>query len=170
MTTIKGIKHASPGHYFIVELVSGVKIRCYSMDFPAEVVKNVTEYEIDLSTSYITKGGLVIPNFKTVPINVGNVTKNWFKPIIIKWYYSDDDQIAIILNNVGGDAEDKQAYKDMQALRKASSKFAAALVERTKELLHVLYVKNQAEVQKQIEAEADKNMNDNIEEQTDAEV
>lgn len=155
MVTIKGIKYASPGNQLIVELLSGHKLRVNSLTLPDEVIKDVQEQPIDLSTSYIAKKGLVIPNFKTIPLNAGNITKNWFKPLIIKWYYSDDDQIAVMLNNVGGDADDKQAYKDMQALRKASSKFANLLVERTNYLMKLMHSKQQEIRKKQEETKQD---------------
>ena len=96
---------------------------CKSYSHPE--VESIAEEEVDFSNARINRifidyGGLRCLNHK---YDYGQ-----WKAAIIKWRYSNDDQIAILLNK-DDSAEDKMRYDKMQEWREYASVLAKKFVE-----------------------------------------
>ena len=99
---------------------------CKSYSLPEiEGIVEIAEEDVDFSNARINRifidyGGLRRLNHK---YDYGQ-----WKAAIIKWRYSNDDQIAILLNK-DDSAEDKMRYDKMQEWREYASVLAKKFVE-----------------------------------------
>lgn len=85
----------------------------------------VEEKDIDTSTLSI-KGCLIVGDIQI--LNHPTFTFDQWKAHIVKWRYSNDDQIAIMLNK-DSSPEDTLYYNKMQEWREWASTLAHALVD-----------------------------------------
>lgn len=108
-----GISYSDPGHYLIKGNAIGFKL----------AGSNPQEYPLDLTDAHISNGYFkfnkdlfsikVIPGWKYAD----------YKNHIIKWRYSNDDQIAIILNKDDSES-DLMEYNRMMDWRSFAAKLA----------------------------------------------
>lgn len=87
--------------------------------------ENVEERDIDLSSLHL-RGRLIEGDIRI--LNHPTFTFDQWKTHIVKWRYSNDDQIAIMLNKDRSD-EDLVYYNKMQEWREWASALAHALVD-----------------------------------------
>lgn len=116
MYTDKNIAYSDAGKYLIYKNQIGFQ-------FPSS--EDIMEYDINLDDLYI-KGNTAYYNRGTLAQNIiKNGSYGDYKSAIIKKRYSNDDQIAIILNRDDSD-EDLIRYDRMMQWRE----FAAELAKR----------------------------------------
>lgn len=116
MYTDKNITYSDAGKYLIYKNQIGFQ-------FPSS--EDIMEYDINLEDLYI-KGNTAYYNSGTLAQNIiKNGSYGDYKSAIIKKRYSNDDQIAIILNRDDSD-EDLMRYDRMMQWRE----FAAELAKR----------------------------------------
>lgn len=116
MYTDKNITYSDAGKYLVYKNQIGFQ-------FPSS--EKIMEYDINLDDLYI-KGNTAYYNRGTLAQNIiKNGSYGNYKSAIIKKRYSNDDQIAIILNKDDSD-EDLMRYDRMMQWRE----FAAELSKR----------------------------------------
>lgn len=116
MYTDKNITYSDAGKYLICKNQIGFQ-------FPSS--EDIMEYDVNLDDLYI-KGNTAYYNRGTLAQNIiKNGSYGDYKSAIIKKRYSNDDQIAIILNRDDSD-EDLMRYNRMMQWRE----FAAELAKR----------------------------------------
>lgn len=100
----------------------------YAYQFPS-TVKNIEEIE-DTLTGFIRKGNIIEwENGLRVISIIKDGTYESYKTMMIKTRYSNDDQLAIILNKDSGEEEDLIAFQRMQEWRDYAASVARKIME-----------------------------------------
>lgn len=119
MYTDKNITYSDAGKYLIYKNQIGFQ-------FPSS--EDIVEYDIDLDDLYI-KGNTAYYNRGTLAQNIiKNGSYGDYKSVIIKKRYSNDDQIAIILNRDDSD-EDLIRYDRMMQWREFAAELSKRILE-----------------------------------------
>lgn len=94
-----------------------------------ETASEITEVA-DTLAGFTKVGGMITwsNGFRAIKL-IENGTYDDYKTKMIKARYSNDDQIAIMLNKDSGNEEDTLAYQRMQEWREYSAKVATKIME-----------------------------------------
>lgn len=94
-------------------------------------LEDFIEIEINLNLATIENNIITFDDLAPIYINETNSKYSYgdWKAHIIKTRYSNDDQIAIMLNKDSGDEEDILRYNKMQEWREWSSQLAHKILE-----------------------------------------
>lgn len=122
MYTIKNITYADAGKYLLSPSAKGFSIPKVSGLF--------TERDIDLSKLQVNKEFILFDAIKWINPNIK--TYSDAKRYVINKRYSNDDQIAIILNKDNSE-EDALAYEKMQEWREWASIVAHKIIDKLNE-------------------------------------
>ena len=110
---------------------NGERLVAIGYSFKVDETYTIQEESIDLSTiERISDSSIKVLTENGSVIMMGNNTKRTYgdwKTIIIKWRYSNDDQIAIMLNKDESE-EDLERYNRMQSWREWASTLSKAIV------------------------------------------
>lgn len=110
----KGIIYSTPGHYLH---------NSYAVGFQFKYSDGFTESILNISDMHIVGDHLYYNNNEFSIRLINNGTYEDYKTYVIKMRYSNDDQIAIILNRELSN-EDLNRYDRMQQWREFASKLA----------------------------------------------
>ena len=118
MYTDKNITYSDAGKYLIYKNQIGFQ-------FPSS--EDIMEYDVNLDDLYI-KGNTAYYNSGTLAQNIiKNSAYGDYKSAIIKKRYSNDDQIAIMLNKDDSE-EDRIRYERMMQWRKFAAELAKKII------------------------------------------
>lgn len=130
MYTIKETCYSDAGK--ILKRYNGARLVAIGYSFKVDEAYTIQEESIDLSTiERISDSSIKVLTENGSVIMMGNNTKRTYgdwKTIIIKWRYSNDDQIAIMLNKDESE-EDLERYNRMQSWREWASTLSKKIVE-----------------------------------------
>lgn len=129
MYTIKETCYSDAGK--ILKRYNGERLVAIGYSFKVDGAYTIQEESIDLSTiERISDSSIKVLTENSSVVMMGNNTKRTYgdwKTIIIKWRYSNDDQIAIMLNKDESE-EDLERYNRMQSWREWASTLSKAIV------------------------------------------
>lgn len=129
MYTIKNITYSDAGKILRVFNVDKLKSICYFCDASETAI---VEESIDVSSLQRKDSSILLVNTtEGHQIVMGNNPKRTYadwKTTIIKWRYSNDDQIAIMLNKDESE-EDLERYNKMQEWREWASTLSKKIIE-----------------------------------------
>lgn len=133
MYTNKGIYYSDAGKILTVSNGERTVFIGYSYEPAQDDTPTITEHEINLDT-LVRQGSIMTCDYgdgKQVQIGYksGRTYSDW-KTTIVKWRYTNDDQLAIILNKDESD-EDAERYSRMQEWRNWASDFAKRITSLT---------------------------------------
>lgn len=135
MYTIKGICYSDAGK--ILKRYNGKRLVAIGYSFKVNEAYTIKEESIDLSTiERISDSSIKVLTENDSVIMMGNNTKRTYgdwKTIIVKWRYSNDDQIAIMLNKDESE-EDLEKYNRMQSWREWASTLSEAIINLNKNI------------------------------------
>lgn len=107
-------------------LVSGNFVG-YSVKADSSLTDNIAEENVILDDMILDGDFIRYNNGRIIQAYVKNRTYAEWKTMIVKWRYSNDDQIAILINK--DDSEDDSIkYERMQAWREYAAKLAKAII------------------------------------------
>lgn len=123
MYKIKDIVYSDGGKLLISDKFKGYSCIGNLEDF--------TEVEINLNLATIENNIITFDGLAPIYINETNSKYNYgdWKKHIINLRYTNDDQIAIILNKDSGDEEDLFRYNKMQEWREWAGQLAHKILE-----------------------------------------
>lgn len=125
MFTHKGIIYADAG-----KILASNKFVGYSIKEDSHLKYDIKEEDINLDDMILDGDYIRYSNNRILQANrIGYDYSDW-KTYIIHWRYSNDDQLAILLNKDESE-EDKERYNKMQEWREYASKLARKIVEVT---------------------------------------
>lgn len=122
MYTDKGYVYSDAGKI----LVSGNFIG-YSVKADSSLVDNITEEDVILDDIILDGDFIRYNNGRIIQSYSKNNTYADWKTKIIKWRYSNDDQIAILINKDNSE-DDAAKYGRMQAWREYAAKLARKII------------------------------------------
>jgi hypothetical protein len=120
MYIIGNIVYADAGYYLK---------RGSSIAFQFEFSDGIIEEEIILDDMHISNSLILYSNNNIAQSVINNGTYADYKKALIKKKYSNDDQIAIMLNKDSGEEIDLLAYDKMQEWREWASIVAKKILE-----------------------------------------
>lgn len=120
MYIIGNIVYADAGYYLK---------RGSSIAFQFEFSDDIIEEEIILDDMHISNSLILYSNNNIAQSVINNGTYTDYKKALIKKKYSNDDQIAIMLNKDSGEEIDLLAYDKMQEWREWASIVAKKILE-----------------------------------------
>lgn len=120
MYIIRNIVYADAGYYLK---------RGSSIAFQFEFSDDIIEEEIILDDMHISNSLILYSNDNIAQSVINNGTYADYKKALIKKKYSNDDQIAIMLNKDSGEEIDLLAYDKMQEWREWASIVAKRILE-----------------------------------------
>ncbi len=130
MFTDRGMTYSDAGS--ILRVIRSGHLVCIGYSYPVTDDKDtsVTEEEIDISDIYVKNGMLhykTKDGYEILQQYYPSRTYSDWKSAIVKWRYSNDDQIAILLNE-GDSDDDRLRYERMQKWRTWAAKLARAII------------------------------------------
>lgn len=135
MYIIKGICYSDAGK--ILKRYNGERLVAIGYFFKVDEAYAVQEESIDLSTiEKISDSSIKVLTENGSVVMIGNNTNRTYgdwKTIIIKWRYSNDDQIAIMLNKDESE-EDLEKYNRMQSWREWASTLSKVIINLNKNI------------------------------------
>lgn len=135
MYTIKETCYSDAGK--ILKRYNGERLVAVGYSFKVDEAHTIQEESIDLSTiERISDSSIKVLTKNGSVVMIGNNTKRTYgdwKTIIVKWRYSNDDQIAIMLNKDESE-EDLEKYNRMQSWREWASTLSEAIINLNKNI------------------------------------
>ncbi len=123
----KDIVYSDPYKYLVNK---GKNIISYSAPANEE---GWVEVEMETPIKFKKIGNLYTWENDSLAVLVEKLDYNTIKTLFIKQRYTNDDQIAIMINKDSGDPEDIDAYKRMQAWRNYAAHISKALIQQNNE-------------------------------------
>lgn len=123
----KGMVYSDPYKYLVNK---GKNMIAYSASANEE---GWTEVEMETPIRFKKTDNLYTWNNDSLAVFIEKLDYNYIKTLFIKQRYSNDDQIAIIINKDSGNKEDIDAYNKMQEWRDYASYMSKELIRQYNE-------------------------------------